>query len=343
MFNGLIKAFLEIEPTHEETDQTIFEICGFPHYENVVSNVLAFFFDDNNNHNLKGLLTKSLIEASEISESNLDLQFEAEREVRTETGKYIDILLNNDSCCIVIENKIWAPLYNDLNDYIEHAKKSGKNQIFGIVLSMWELDPGHPDFVNVTYSNFISKIRDNLGHFIVRNTNQHLFLLVDLMNNLEKLYERGLSMNFDFINFVRQNHENVIRFGKELKTFHDDLRKTVKQVNAIVIELIQDPSIEQWPWRNLPDLYDVAVTDFTIENGVGIAIDSKVDPTEWEFQVFIRKNPGIKLSLADFCISKGLKGGIKESRFILSETLPLETDPTDVAKKIIDIINCLKT
>jgi len=341
MFNSLIKAFEKIQLTHETIDETMFEICGFPHYENVVSNVLAFFFDDNNNHNLNGLLAKSLIEASKIPESNLDLQFQAEREVGTGAG-FIDILLSNDSCCIVIENKIWAPLNNDLDDYIEFVKKRDKDKIIGIVLSMWDLDPKHPDFVNVTYSEFISKIRANLGHFIGRSTKQHLFLLIDLINNLEKLYDKGISMNSDFINFVRQNHENVQRFGAELKTLHDDLRKTVKQVNAIVIELIQDPSISQWSWRELPDLYDVAVTDFNIENGVGIAINSKVDPTKWEFQVFIRKNHGVNLSLVDFCNAKGLKGDAVEGRFTLIETLPLETDLGDVAHKIISLIKSLK-
>ena len=55
MFSSLLEAFEKVQPTHEKADETMFEICGFPHYENVVSNVLAFFFDDKNNHNLNGL------------------------------------------------------------------------------------------------------------------------------------------------------------------------------------------------------------------------------------------------------------------------------------------------
>ena len=31
-----------------------FTIYGYPHYENVISNWLAFFFDTHNEHNFKG-------------------------------------------------------------------------------------------------------------------------------------------------------------------------------------------------------------------------------------------------------------------------------------------------
>lgn len=34
-------------------DKNIFEISGFPHYETVFNNVLAFFLDSSESHNFK--------------------------------------------------------------------------------------------------------------------------------------------------------------------------------------------------------------------------------------------------------------------------------------------------
>lgn len=342
MFDSLLKKFENIPPAKKKADDTLFDICGIPHHENVISNVLAFFFDDSNDHDVKGLLAKSLFEAAEIDDRNLDLQFQAEREVRTKSGKFIDILLTNDSICIVLENKIWAPLNNDLDDYWRHATTRDKDKTYGIVLSMRKIDTGPSKFTNVLYSEFIRKMRGNLGKFIGRQHNHHLLLLIDLMNNIENLYEGGTPMNDEFISFIRREHADVQRFGKELKTYHDDLRKIVKQVNAIVIELVQDSSVKQSLWRNLPDLRDVAVTDFDIENGVGLAIDSVVDPTKWEFQVFYRDTSGVSNNIVDYCKAKQLDGSKSGERFVLTKTLPLETDPTEVARTIVELINSLR-
>ena len=342
MFTSLIEAFKKVQSAQKRNEETFLEICGYPHYENVISNVLAFFFDDKNNHNLNGLLSKSFIEACGIRHTNLDFQFQVEREVRTDAGGFIDILLTNESCCIVIENKVFGVLNNDLNDYIKHAKKKNSEKTMGIVLSMYRLDPQCQDFVNITYSNFLDKIRSNLGHFIGSRSNQFLFLLMDLVTNIENLYKGGITMNSEFINFIRNNHESVQRIGAELKNFHDDLRKTVKQVNAQIVMQIQDPSVDQWSWRELPELYDVAGTDFHLRNEVGLAIDSIIDPNKWEFQVYVRKNPGIEFSILDYCMERGLTGNIDGDRFVLDEKLPMETKPTEVANKIVGLITTLK-
>ncbi len=46
--------------------KTFFDVSGFPHYENVISNILAFFFDVNEEHGLKDLWLKSLFECYNI-------------------------------------------------------------------------------------------------------------------------------------------------------------------------------------------------------------------------------------------------------------------------------------
>ena len=56
----LLEEFTKIGvlPKRKETFMTI---SGYPHYENVVSNILKFFFEDNE-HGMKNLWVRSLLE-----------------------------------------------------------------------------------------------------------------------------------------------------------------------------------------------------------------------------------------------------------------------------------------
>ena len=342
VFDSLLESFKGIQSTHVIKDETIFDICGFPHYENVVSNVLAFFFDDEKKHNLNGLLTESFVEAAKITDQNLDLQFQVEREVKTNSGGYIDLLLHNDSCCIVIENKIFSPLNNDIQDYMEFARDRYNINAYGVILSIWNIDPNNNDYINVNYSKFFDILKSNLGHFLGVHNNQHLFLLIDLINNIEELQNGGPSMNPDFLSFIRKNKEDVLKFGTELKMYHDELRNIIKLVNSTVSEMLQEPSVKQTPWRRLPELCDYAVSEFQLENGARLAIDSRADPDKWEFKIYVIGEPGLGISIGDYCKNKGLLGKVIENRFLLNESLPIETDPTEVAQKIVFLIRKLK-
>lgn len=339
MFDKLLEEFKSVSViTEERNDRTIFEVCGFPHYEIVVSNVLSFFFDYRNQHDLNGLLIKSLLEAAGIDE-DVGLQFQSEREVMTNKRGYIDILLHNDYACIVIENKIYSGLNNDLDDYLSYAKGLGRKYTYGILLALYETDPQESDFINVTYSNFIAKIRKNLGCFVGRSYNKYLFLLIELINNLEELQTGGMSMNSEFVKFVKDNYNEVRKFSAELKRYHDDLRRVVREVNSIVVEKIKSESIKQWAWRDPSDgLYDVAVTDIKLDNGIGIAIDSKIDCRGWRFEIFVRNNPGKDFSISDFCNKQGFNGKLEGGRFVLNDTFPIDAKPYEIAGKIVDII-----
>jgi len=342
MFEALFDKFKTIAEYQEIYNETIFDICGFPHYENVVSNVLAFFLNDQNQHDLKELVLKSLLESAGIDFEEIGFEFQVDREVVTSARGFIDLFLINENATIVIENKIYSGLNNDLEDYIKHAKSFRKKHSYGILLTLYKTDPQHKDFINVTYSRFISEIRNNLGNFLSSSPNKYLFILIDLINNIEHLNKGTISMNSDFVNFIRENHEEVERFGAELKAFHDNLRKVVKDVNSIVNDQITDIKLKQWAWRELPSLYDVAVSDFQLNNGVGIAIDSVIDASHWSFEISVRNNPGIDFSIKDFCVKLGLNGNLENNRFKLADTLPTDTKVNDVAKKIISIIDIIR-
>ena len=73
------------------------------------------------------------------------------------------MLLRNDQMNIVIENKIYAWLYNDLDDYYKTASENGKNKPLGIVLSYYPQEEVNTNYKFVTYEVFFNCIKKNLA------------------------------------------------------------------------------------------------------------------------------------------------------------------------------------
>ena len=51
-YEKLLEKFADL-PKVESAPPTFMEIAGYPHYENVCSNILAFFFDTEEQHEYK--------------------------------------------------------------------------------------------------------------------------------------------------------------------------------------------------------------------------------------------------------------------------------------------------
>jgi len=97
-------------PGRVERPRTFMEIAGYPHYENVCSNILAFFLDPEEPHGLGTLMLDALANAGGRSDANEGVggSVSVEREVGTEAGNRIDILIESDDRIVLIENKIYA-------------------------------------------------------------------------------------------------------------------------------------------------------------------------------------------------------------------------------------------
>jgi len=185
-----------------EVDRTLIEILGFSSKEDVYTKMLEFFFDKSNNHNLQNLILESLIKGvrgnTEIikdikNEGILDVQ----REYVTENKKRIDLLIETTNYIIVIENKIYAGLYNDLKEYCQaaenYSKGKGKKNFLCILLTLNQLNDSEINYCNkenfyhVTYSDFISNLKDNFFTCfkLCRNKN-YIDYLKDFILTIEK-------------------------------------------------------------------------------------------------------------------------------------------------------------
>lgn len=340
MFEKLIEEFQKL-PKKKIKEESFVSICGFPHREKVASNILSFFFDTSREHNLYDLFVRSLIESIGLSPENYPSDFTSETEVYTEKGNYIDLLLRNDQINIVIENKIYAWLYNDLDDYYKTASENGKNKPLGIVLSYYPHEEVNTNYKFVTYEVFFNCIKKNLGFYVQNANKRYLPFLIDFIDNIENL-DWSESMDTEFVEFIRKNEDVTIDFSAKVEELRKELRFQVKSVNQLCEEKIKNKKVKIWVWRELPSFFDDVVVDYYPNENLDIALDSVLDLNNWSFSLWIRSNStGKDIKLETYVNKAGLIGKFEDGRFKLDKTFDFDEDIEVVSDFIADIINKL--
>lgn len=338
MYEELIKEYLLIQKSDKEFEDTIFDICGFPHYEKVASNVLAFFIDSKREHGLTTLFIDSLLKLIKVNDFIFEGDFKVEREVITSKRNFIDLLIYDDEKAIYIENKIFAGLSNDLDDYFNLAIL-GRKKAIGIVLSFSDIDFGGRNAKNILWGDLCEEIKNNYGQYVHNKKLNYLSFMFDFIRNIEELSDGGIGMDNDFVAFLKNNHDAVSKLGADIKKFHDDLRDYVNKINNIVIVKNTINGLKQWAWRELPAFNDVCVSDIKLTNGIGLALNSIISVDGWSFDVFIRTNQtNSKFNLYDYCAER-FDGKLNNpGRYSLSSKLEFDTKPEIVADKILEIL-----
>lgn len=157
----------------QQPEQTFMQLSGYPHYENVCSNILSFFFDTGGTHGYKDLFVRSLLECTHQALSVNACHTETvERECKTDNNKRIDIIFSTEAYVVGIENKIYSNVYNDLNDYEAYvAKLSEENDKIPVCILLSIYDNGgaieNSGFTNITYKRLIEKLKTNLGRYVL--------------------------------------------------------------------------------------------------------------------------------------------------------------------------------
>lgn len=270
-FEKLIQEFSKL-PKAEVVLPTYLEIAGQPHFENVCSNILAYFFNTNESHGLKDLVLKSFIEC--IDETLLleyDIEtINIERELYVDEQKRIDIVIECNDLVITIENKIYHILNNNLDLYEKSIKDNypDKRYIF-IVLSLKEENPKNKKFLPVTYEKFFYKLKQNLGAYFVNTNNQYTTFLIDFIQTIENLTKMKIH-NDKFLDFYIQNKSEIDELIRENKNLNELLYNKVKSLSAILdddksteAEINKVKFSKKWIWNK-----NTIVLEFYIEDRI---------------------------------------------------------------------------
>jgi hypothetical protein len=339
-FSVLLDDFSKL-PQLEITPPTFMEIAGFPHYENVCSNILAYYLDTNQPHKLKELVLKSLLQA--ISRDDLASSINSintiQREEITPSSKRIDIVICADNLVIGIENKIYASLYNDLNEYSSHLHKvySGVDNILKIVLSLNQIGADHltDGFVNLTYNTLFERIKINLGEYYLSANSKDITYLMDFILTIQNL-KKMTNIDPELLKFFINNKDKInelFEANNEIKTL---VLQKIHQLQSNIAA--QAENVKQWIYEK-KDL----VHDFSFP-GVVIAVDCVVDIHGYTISLWVRKGNVNRMEYLN-TLSFFRKNSIDNYPFIdnrvdiyMPDQLAFDTPISDVAAILNEIL-----
>lgn len=283
-FKAIIKQFenIEIIPV---PPPTFMELAGYPHYENVCSNILCFYFNTHEQHKLGNLFLRSLLEClneNQLAESVKNTT-DVYREDTTENKKRIDLIIESDETVIAIENKIFHHLDNDLMEYKSHIDRkfpSVQKKIF-VVLSIHSQNKLSGSFTNVTYSEFLSRIKINLGDYAIQADNKYFTFLLDFIETIQNHF-KPLVMNIEMFNFVADNYISIESLQAQYKFFNSQLYNVVFKLSDRIPN--KGSNVNKWIWEKY-----VIVHDFTFDNNIVITVDCAIEFKFIDISVFVRK------------------------------------------------------
>ncbi len=334
MFLEEVKSIYKIIPKREKT---FMEIEGYPHYENVSSNILAFYLNPNEEHKLKDLVVSSLLKVTKQKDekiyNDIDLSyFNVYREYVTLNVNRIDIVLQNNDVAIGIENKLDANVYNDLNDYEKTINKLNKNAI-KILLSLHDESTATQQngFINITYNEFFHQLKKDLENVDDKENKWYIYL-IDFINNLLG-FEVEKKMEKEINNWINTKKEEIKEFKKLLNIAQDNINKKVDDYVRVFKE--------SYPHYNIKYYYgeeEVATTAYIVFD-CGCNLDVKLSTEGWMVGIFAWKRkcqPRVK----ELLNLNGINYIEEENHYWLPK-LNYETDIKEIinlAKKLLELI-----
>jgi len=229
---NLLEKFLSNNeiPSVKQQPKTFLEIARQPHYENVISNIYAFYFDPQEEHGLGHLFINSFIECikeqMQQKKNFLDdfQEFVIETEYGTEDKGRIDLFIYNDEQAIIIENKIYHHLANNLVDYWDTAQTDRrKNNMIGVLLTLGKHNGSlHQNFVNVLHLDFLKAVMSNIGNHLMEASEKYVTFLKDFYQNIENMSTKLLSS--DDFKFYIENQDKILDAVK----FNDQAKDHIK-------------------------------------------------------------------------------------------------------------------
>lgn len=228
--------------------ETLMDIAGIEHLENHWSFIYLYFFNPKGSHGLSRLFVDTLqrLICEDTGKTALSMDtFSVVREdaVPDERGnmKRIDLLLQNDDEAIIIENKVYAKLYNRLELYWGKPNIPEDNKR-GVVFSLWPTNPTHYGFINITHERFAKAIEGNLPAYFKDARPKALILLQDFIQNI---YNVTHSMNEEELRFYFEsnNRKKINRLAEIRKNVIEYMWKTVEN------EHLLKPIFKEHNWK----------------------------------------------------------------------------------------------
>ena len=367
---GLIESvskFLKSYPvfqTKTEDPPTIFEIARFPHWENVYSNVLAFFLDRQQLHGFDDLFVRSTLVAYEkrrpcnwgevrVNTERPRAVDRVERELDTDERKRIDIVVECSDLVICIENKIWSGLHNDLRHYRVYCERHNDRPVIGVVLSPVALSSDDDQkklkdsrFVNITYLDLVEQVETYVGKYIDSQNIRYQHLLLDFLEQARKLTRIDI-MTEEQQKFLQLWRENELEINN-IQHMSDNLSNLLKPKEkadahgSAVMELlpaeVKGVFSEPWIYNRNTTVIDLA-KDVESIGGCIPFLDIRFHPLRISYYLGKRKGSVQPIELGDRVKAKSPSIGFEWDEDLKRHVFTIDGSPFDdcVQKRAVEI------
>lgn len=247
------------------------------------------------------ILLRTLFEVSGLAFEPGDFAAaDVQREIITPSGKFIDLLVTTRSFIAAVENKIDAPLYNDLveySDYVDacaHGRRTAK-----IILCLSTAEPCLP-FVSVTYKTLFARLRSNLESNKLKSTTnrQYLGYLHDTMNTIDEL-NKIKQTDKVFRRFVTKHEVATIALVDRITAMKDEFHDKVRQLE----KLIQGKPIRKGIHVSLTDekqIYESLWLEFRAKSKAPITLEAWISAAGWQVETYRATDAARKLTTKQF-------------------------------------------
>ena len=238
----LIKDFKKLEKPPERK-KAFLEIIGLSHLEAVSSKALAFFFDTDEVHQLKDLCLQALYDYildRAKSENELAISTQSvEREVSTDDGSRIDIVIDTYDDLIIIENKLFHTVNNPFESYVNYGKlRRGERNGHYIILGIHKPETLPEHFKFISHFDLADAIRNRLGDYLMDADQHYLTLLIDYLHALDNFNPNSRigKMEQAIVNFFGNSHSQLEEIMNASWHFIDYAELKVQAMKSLLEE-----------------------------------------------------------------------------------------------------------
>lgn len=230
--------------------------------ETVNSRVYEYFLNRKFHPEIADVFLQALLNLIKKS-NNTDIYFgdyTCVSEETTEKGNRIDLLIrdNKYKTAIIIENKIYHYLNNDLNDYWNYIQSNDENKR-GVLLTLYKTkvpDNGNGKYVNITHKEWIDEIQ-RIGLPSKIDIKKYVYLN-DFFTTIDQItYNTNMNEQAEF---YFKHTEQII---KAKLTYIEAINFVLNQLN-ILAEYFNCEAIGKDCWRNIRNENNTQKAFYTI-------------------------------------------------------------------------------
>lgn len=225
LIRDIINSYTPVQ--ENSTDKSIMSIASIEHLENVWSNIYAYYLDDTGVHGLGPVFLRCLERLIHKKSGRMVNLTGAvvKREVSTIKGNRIDLLIQAPEQSVIIENKIYHRLNNDLEDYWLSVNGNDASKT-GIVLTLSHNLTNNPHYVNITHLEWMTEVEKEIILNSVILNSATSTLLNDFISTIKRV--SGTMNDYD-VNFylgnrvvINELNQVVVKYRQWLQSIFTD-------------------------------------------------------------------------------------------------------------------------